>query len=225
MTSPITELAGLPTTIAGRHDARTAVALLHGHSMSPSDLAPFAHSLGTPALFLFPQGPVQVASGGYAWWPVDLETKARALQKGPRDLFEQQPAGLDEARGRLDAFLTALADRFRPQQIVLGGFSQGAMLACDWLMQRDRDIAALISMSASRLNFEEWDARHKNLAGLPVLASHGRHDTDLAFAAGERLRDFLGASGASVDWVPFDGGHEIPLIVWRRVRKLLASLP
>jgi predicted esterase len=31
-------------------------------------------------------------------------------------------------------------------------------------------------------------------------------------------------SEAPVTWVPFDGGHEIPLIVWRALRKFLNAL-
>jgi phospholipase/carboxylesterase len=57
-----------------------------------------------------------------------------------------------------------------------------------------------------------------------VLVSHGELDDDLAFSAGERLRDFVAAAGAVVTWVPFAQGHEIPLVVWRRVRKLLDAL-
>ena len=57
-----------------------------------------------------------------------------------------------------------------------------------------------------------------------MLVSHGTHDTDLAFAAGEALRDFHRNSQARVTWQPFDGGHEIPLVVWRALRRFLAEL-
>jgi len=29
--------------------------------------------------------------------------------------------------------------------------------------------------------------------------------------------------GAAVDWLPFDGGHEIPLVAWRRLRKFVTE--
>ncbi len=35
---------------------------------------------------------------------------------------------------------------------------------------------------------------------------------------------FLVSAGASVAWVPFDGGHEIPFMVWRELRKFLRSI-
>src|SRR5687768_953395 len=38
--------------------AHATVVLLHGYSMTPSDLSPFASSLGVAARFVFPEGPV-----------------------------------------------------------------------------------------------------------------------------------------------------------------------
>src|SRR5258706_363508 len=62
------------------------------------------------------------------------------------------------------------------------------------------------------------------LAGLPVLVAHGRDDAELAFAAGEQLRDFAAGGGAEVTWLPFDGGHEMSFVVWRALRKLIRGL-
>ena len=50
------------------------------------------------------------------------------------------------------------------------------------------------------------------------------NENGTAFAAGEALRDFHRNSGARVTWQPFDGGHEIPLVVWRTLRRFLAEL-
>ena len=95
------------------------------------------------------------------------------------------------------------------------------MLACDWQLHSPRGADALLLLSASRLNVAAWQLRARTLRGLRVLVSHGRTDSDLAFAAGEQLRDFAAAAGARVTWVPFDGAHEIPLPVWRAVRGFL----
>jgi phospholipase/carboxylesterase len=56
-----------------------------------------------------------------------------------------------------------------------------------------------------------------------VLVAHGKDDAELAFAAGEQLRDFASANGAIVQWLPFDGGHQLPFVVWRALRKLLVA--
>jgi phospholipase/carboxylesterase len=73
---------------------------------------------------------------------------------------------------------------------------------------------------------DEWLPLTNRLQGVPVFVSHGTQDLDLAFSAGEALRDFLSGAGANVTWIPFDGGHVIPLPVWRAFKRFLhASVP
>jgi phospholipase/carboxylesterase len=218
------DIAGLQTTAIGAPDARLTLVLLHGYAMRPSDLSPFAHSLGVPAHFLLPRGPVISPLGGHAWWAVDLESREAALNMGPRDLAQDHPSGLPAAHEQLERFLTAVTAQFPSQLVVLGGFSQGGMLALDYVLRSERHIDGLLLLSASRLAINEWEPRRSRLRNLPTLVSHGTRDPDLAFAAGERLHDFVLESGARTSWVPFEGGHEIPLVVWRGLRKFLAAL-
>jgi phospholipase/carboxylesterase len=224
MSERILQLAGLETVAVGDPKAELALVLLHGYAMQPADLAPFARSIGLPALFLFPTGPHESPLGGRAWWQVDLNSREAALSIGPRDLFDEQPSGLANARHQLNRFLETVTGEFGPRRIVLGGFSQGGMLSLDTVLRGTTDVDALVLMSASRLALKDWEPHRERLRELPVFVSHGETDRDLAFAAGERLRDFVLESAASVTWVPFPGGHEIPLVVWRGLRKFLTSL-
>lgn len=218
------EVAGLTTTTIGPADPALTVVLLHGYSMEATDLAPFAHSIGVPALFLFPQGPVVSPSRGHAWWDVAEEARSVALSQGPRDLAGQYPPGLPAAREQLASFLDAVNKLFKAPRLVVGGFSQGGMLAADWVLHSASRVDGLVLLSASRLAVREWRPLGERLRGLPVFLSHGRLDADLAFSAGKNLCDFMLASGAQVTWVPFDGGHEIPLVAWRGLRNFLNTL-
>ena len=218
------EIAGLRTTAVGAPDAPLVVVLLHGYAMRPADLTPFAHPLGVPALFLLPQGPQPSAAGGHGWWDIDAEARNAAVSRGPRDLAEQCPPGLGAARDRLAQFVEAVAAEYPPHCRVVGGFSQGGMLSLDFVLRGSSAVDGLILMSASRIARSEWELKRDRLGGLPVFVSHGRADQDLAFAAGEALRDFVLAGAAEVSWLPFDGGHEIPLVAWRALRKFLGAL-
>jgi phospholipase/carboxylesterase len=221
------DLGGLRTVAVGEAEAAgVVVVLLPGFQMSPADLSPFAHSLRAPAWFLFPEAPLVAERRGRAWWHIDAKQREDALTAGPRDFAGQHPPDLPAARDHLRAFLDAVRLRAGARPLVLGGFSQGGMLACDSVLRADLGLRALALLSASRICFDEWGplAAQGRLRGLPVLISHGELDDDLAFSAGEGLRDFLIGAGAAVEWVPFAQGHEIPLVVWRRLRKLLVSL-
>ena len=218
------EIAGLRTTAIGTPGAPLLLVLMHGYAMRPSDLSPFAHSLGVPAFFLFPEGPLTSPVGGHAWWSVDLDARAATLSSGPRDLVHECPQGLTAARQQLGRFLEAITTEFRPQRLVVGGFSQGGMLALDTVLRGPKMIDGLVMLSASRLAIRDWEPHRARLRQLPVFVSHGAADQDLAFSAGEQLRDFVLESAARVTWVPFDTGHEIPLVVWRGLRKFLSAL-
>lgn len=215
------ELGGLSTIAVGDPSANLAVVILHGREMAGADLAPFAHALSVPAYFLFPDAPLASARGR-TWWPVDSEMRIRRLSAGPMELSQMDPPGRAEARARL-ASLCATA--VRPDAtFVLVGFSQGGMLAMDYLLHGGRRPAALALLSSTRIAIDDWTPRGAALAGLPVLVAHGQNDQELAFAAGEKLRDFAGNFGADVRWLPYEGGHEIPLVVWRGLRKLLVEV-
>jgi len=214
------ELAGLRTIAVGDPGASLVVILLHGRMMMATDLAPFAHSLGVAAYFLVPDAPLAATPRGRTWWPVDSEARARQRASGPLDLFAMDPDGRDAARVRLGELCAVAAGR----RFAIAGFSQGGMLAMDYVLHATERPDALALLSSSRIAWNDWVPRLPRLAGLPVLVAHGRADAELAFAAGEALRDAAAAGSATVTWLPFDGGHEIPLVVWRGLRKLLAGV-
>lgn len=219
-------IAGLRTlVVTTAAPPKLAVIILHGYAMRPEDLAPFAHSMGVAARFYFPEGPVPAEPQGAAWWAIDRERRLAALDRGPRDLSEEHPAGLRSAREGLRALFDAVSGECAGAPIALVGFSQGGMLACDTVLRERPAVAALALLSSSRIAADEWTPLGARLAGLPILVAHGLHDDDLAFAAGEALRAFVESAGADVRWLPFEGGHVIPLTVWRALRALLLAVP
>jgi phospholipase/carboxylesterase len=225
VSSRSTELAGLRTVVVeSSKAAQLAVVMLHGYAMVPEALVPFATSIAVPARFYFPEGPVSAKPVGRAWWAMDLEARARALATGPRDLFGEHPAGVAAARRRLVGFLAEVQQQSNGLPIVLVGFSQGGMLACDAFLRERLPVAALALLSSSCISANEWEPLRHRLERLPMLISHGRHDADLAFSAGEALREFAERGGAQVTWIPFDEAHEIPLVVWRALKKFLMQV-
>lgn len=217
-------LGGVSGLAVGDWTTPTIAIVLHGREMSSADLAPFATAMRDTALWLFADAPLVSEPRGRTWWPTDSEARIRALASGPMDLSAMDPAGRSAARRGLGALLAALpADR----PIVLAGFSQGGMLAMDYALHAaeagTRAPTALALLSSTRIALADWTARAAALAGRRVLVAHGRADRELAFEAGEALRDFAIAAGADVTWLPFEGGHELPFVVWRALKKLVRS--
>lgn len=226
------ELAGLTTHIIGPPSASVTVVLLHGFGASGDDLVPLGGELarGEPAAirYVFPEAPIEIGGvygAARCWWMLDLARLEAALRTGtPRDYRDEAPPGLLSARAHLLRFLDHLAARFPDTRLVLGGFSQGAMLALDVALALPRPPAGVLLWSGTLLNQPEWQPRFSSLRGVPVLQSHGRGDPLLPFFVAEALRDQLVAAGAAVDWQPFIGGHEIPRAAVVAASKLVRAV-
>jgi phospholipase/carboxylesterase len=194
------------------------VVLLHGFGAPGDDLVGLWRQLDVPreVRFVFPEAPLSLDAhfpgmGARAWWMIDLERMQRAVARGAIDeLVRDVPEGLAEARAAVDGLLDEVTQTLAPSSLVLGGFSQGAMVSTDVALRGDRALAGLVLLSGTLLADEEWSALAPRRRGLEVLQSHGKSDPLLPFSIAETLRDRLGAAGLQVDFVPFRGGHEIP---------------
>jgi phospholipase/carboxylesterase len=206
----LTEIAGLTTRIAGPDGPTPLTAiLLHGFGAPGDDLVGLAPYLKTRARFVFPAAPIELDAmygEGRAWWPLDLMKLDAQLRSAKRD-FSEVPEGLAEARAKISALVDEVG---RDGKVVLGGFSQGAMLALDVALHRDAKLAGIVLLSGTLIADSEWTPLLPRLAGVPIFMSHGRHDPLLPFSIAESLRDRLTAAGAAVEWHAFGGGHEIP---------------
>lgn len=204
--------------------AVAAVVFLHGYAMDGSELAPLAAAMRAPAALYFPRAPLKAESSGYCWWPIDEERRSVALASGPRDLCDEYPVHRAFARAHLMKVVSEVRSRHADLPLLLAGFSQGGMLALDTVLHETLCVDGLILMSTSRIAIEDWKPRLDRLRNLPVLLSHGTLDADLSIKAGESLRDLLHSAGARVNWLPFEGGHEIPFTVWRQIKRMIGDL-
>jgi phospholipase/carboxylesterase len=221
-----TRLAGLDVTVfqGTPGPPSAAIILCHGFGAPGDDLVGLAPELvrAAPLLstarFYFPAAPLELGGFGFgdarAWWMIDIEAIARLQQRDEEALREfrrREPEGLPAARRALHALVQEIANQtgLPFSKLVLGGFSQGAMLATDVALRLEEPPGGLVILSGTLLIEDTWRAKATGRAGLPVFQSHGRADPILSFAAAESLRDLLRAAGLTVEWVPFDGGHTI----------------
>ena len=208
---------------------RSVVVLCHGYGAPGTDLVPLGQMLlrqpkvSATVQFLFPEAPLSLEElgmpDGRAWWPLDMRRLQMAAALGTfRDLRKDCPPELPVAREMLLGLLGQWSERTSVPltSFLLGGFSQGSMLATDVTLHLDRNPAGLVVLSGTLLNEDVWRERAKHHKTLRVLQSHGTNDPILPFAAASWLRDMLNQSGADVEFLPFAGGHEIPHAVLDR---------
>jgi len=227
--------------VAPTKSPQFAIVLCHGYGAPGDDLVAFADAflrleprLADEAIFAFPEAPLSLGGVGpweaRAWWPIDIEALERALAEGRSFAAGRAaPDGLPEARAQLAASLEPFCARFAlgTDRCVLGGFSQGAMIATDLGLRLSPAPLGLALFSGTLLTPTEWRPLAATLAAsarVPwILQSHGRQDSLLSFGAATALRDLLVEAGLAVEFVAFDGPHTIPPEALDRCARLLAA--
>jgi phospholipase/carboxylesterase len=225
------QLGALRARIAGGTDrdgggTGPVVVLLHGYGAPGTDLVPLWRELSVPQAvrFVFPEAPLELGFGGRAWWHIDMARLQDRFSTGAvARLTAEVPEGSAESREAVLGLLAALERDFgaKPETTVIGGFSQGAMLATDVVLRTQRAFAGLAVLSGTLISHHEWQPLMSARKGLPVLQSHGRSDAVLPFAVAEQLRDELSAAGLTVEFIPFNGGHGIPGAVLEGLASLI----
>lgn len=192
------------------------VVMMHGFGAPGTDLVGLWRVLDVPreVRFAFPEAPHELPGmpGARAWWQLDMQRAEQAMAEGPKSYATEIPPGMEEATDEVVAVITALEDQLEVPdgQLIVGGFSQGSMAACNTVFTRGLSSAALVILSGTPVNLSAWSSGMEAGARPPTFQSHGTQDPLLSFNAAEELRDTMEHHGLNVQWLPFRGGHELP---------------
>ncbi|XDD48313.1 alpha/beta hydrolase [Leptospira sp. WS39.C2] len=214
--------------VKGDPDAPTVV-LFHGYGASAFDLFPIHEVLVTDQKFnwVFPHGhlsiPLMPGYSGRAWFPIDMAALEEAIRKNDfRNFADKDPEGMDIARASAYLMLEALGVPWN--QLILGGFSQGAMLATDLTLRNELIPKGLMILSGALVNESLWKDLAPKKSNLRFFQSHGEYDPILGYANAKKLEKLLRGSGLLGEFIAFPGGHEIPAPVVQGISRYLNSL-
>jgi phospholipase/carboxylesterase len=236
------ELGGLSCQVAdGRKDKSPpslAVILCHGYGAPGTDLVPLSWNmsvhypeLANRVVYVFPSAPYSLEDVGLfegrAWWQVDIGRLSAAIERGElRRASDELPDDMLRSREKLAGLVEEVKSEYQvpTAQIILGGFSQGSILATDVALRLPESPAALCIWSGTLMCEDQWSQLAAQRRETPVLQSHGRNDPLLPFQAAIWLRDMLVAAGMNVDFHEFAGDHTIPLEVLEKFGMMMDRL-
>lgn len=207
---------------------KKAVVLLHGFGADNQDLASLAEYVGSaPGVgWYFPNAPHTVPIGphmtGRAWFPLRLSD----LEQNKVEFTQGLPPGMDRSANAILKAVESLRTKhgWSWNQIVLGGFSQGAMMAVEVALRAPERPAGVTIFSGSLVNESHLKALAAKKSGLKFFQSHGVQDLVLPFELAERFERVVSEAGWDGMLYGFRGGHEIPPPVLREWQSWLKSL-
>jgi len=186
-----------------------ALVLIHGRGADEADLFPLLDAVDPGRRFAgyTPRGPLALPPGGAHWYVV------------PRVGYPD-PATFQESYAVLGAWIDALPH----ERVVIGGFSQGAVMSYAVALGRGRPRpAALLALSGFIPEVEGWEPDLEPPFP-PIVIAHGAHDPVIPVAFGRRARDTLVQAGAEPRYLESQLQHTIDPSIVPGLQVLLASL-
>ncbi len=221
------KIGPLDCLVKNPKDFEYTVVLLHGYGADAADLFPLHQLIDNEDVrWVFPNGPLEVPLGGHwmgrAWFPIDTQALDLAMSQGKfREMADTRPPGLDQAESMVSEMLFEL--NVPQEKLILGGFSQGAMLSTDVIMNMSENCLGAVLLSGTVLDQKNWQEKAIQRKGQAFFQSHGESDPLLSIQMANLLCDILRAGGWQGNLLPFAGAHEIPPMVLDRMKLFLRN--
>jgi phospholipase/carboxylesterase len=173
-------------------DPEGALVLLHGRGADERDLFPLLDMLDPERRLLgaTARGPLSLPPGGAHWYVV-------------RRVGYPDPETFNSTYPELASWLDDLPAEhgIPPERTVLGGFSQGSVMAYALGLGPERPRpAGILALSGFLPRVEDFELELAKAAGLPVAIGHGTHDPVISVEFGRDARDRLLEAGARVTY-------------------------
>ena len=171
------------------------IILLHGYGSNMKDLASLSDYINAHEyMYISINAPIKLSEFGnnaFAWFQI-----------GTPNYLEQ----LEESTRLLENTIDHLTNIFDISNVptILGGFSQGGMMAMNLSLTTDRNFNGIAALS-SRLITDVPSKKPE----INFFISHGSKDNVIEISEGHRSRDILQKSGHRVMYQEYDMGHEI----------------
>jgi len=184
-----------------------SVIFLHGLGASGDDFISFSPELekltNLPLRFILPTAediPVTVNNGYQmpAWYDIfSLDKDAEIDQVGIEKSLRQVAALIEKEK----------AKGMPAEKIIVGGFSQGAVIALNTLVSYPQRLAGIIALSGYlTASAEQGQAANRRT---PVFLGHGISDEMVPCAAGEQAYTSLKAANYPATWHAYRMGHSV----------------
>ncbi|MDD2711630.1 MAG: alpha/beta fold hydrolase [Simplicispira sp.] len=177
--------------------------LMHGVGSNERDLFSLAGQVPDRFCVLSLRAPYTLGPGSYSWFDFSVDAA------GARAINAAQEAA---SRAQLEQLLAMASQQLDipPERVVVGGFSQGGIMALSLLLTRpDLLHAAMVWHSRLLPEVVALSAPADALRGHALWVSHGTHDNVIPLAHAHAIRDHLQTLPVRLSYQEFPGMHEI----------------
>ncbi|MCR8961336.1 phospholipase [Variovorax sp. S2] len=177
--------------------------LMHGVGSNEQDLFGLARLMPPQFHVLSLRAPYVLSPDAYAWFEFQV------LANGERHINEEQER---ESRFLVGEMIASASQQLGvpPERVVVGGFSQGGIMALSLLLTQPAKVrAAMVWHSRLLPQVVPHIAPPEAFEGKALWVSHGSADNVIAPSAAQATRELARGLPLALSGADFPGGHEI----------------
>ncbi|GEM_PF-3045686 len=191
-------------------EASIVLILLHGYNAPANDLVSISKKLFYQQEYrylerylscLYPIGPMETYEGGMAWSELNGE-------------------GFVRSQAKLQSFIKAVHQINPTAKIIVGGFSQGAIMTLNLMAKEIEAINAYALFAPANMMLY----KPKGLKVKPVFMTHGRQDKVLRFSESLSIKRYLEGKNYPITWVPHEAGHIMEALSLKKFNLFIKGL-
>lgn len=180
---------------------------MHGLGADGYNFIPLAHELNFPDVrWVFPHAPTRA-----------ITLNQGMVMRGWYDIYfldrltQEDAEGLNDSRSKIWALIDQeIAKGIAPENIYLGGFSQGGVMAFYAGLSHPQTLGGIIALSCYlplNQTFDEWRAKANQ--DTEIFFAHGHQDLVLPMGLAQMSLHALKSRDYKVQWHDYQMAHEV----------------
>lgn len=177
------------------------VILLHGYGSNEADLFDLKKIMPKNVIFVCARAPISNGDNSFKWYKIDRNAQPTKEDK----------EGAAASMQKVLLLMAQLKSQYKTNgKVILGGFSQGAILSNAILAQHPQNVQGIISLSGRLMNgivpVSKSPAIYKKIK---VLQIHGTQDQVITIDKGNKVAEWLQKIGVQHQYKKLAMAHEI----------------
>lgn len=197
------EASGLYYLLKKGDPKKPTVVLLHGYGSNERDLFSFANVFPEGTNIICARGPISYSSSSFAWYDIQFRNDGNHQRN-----IDQAYASVEKITGFLQS---VLKNNGLTGKIILGGFSQGAIMSLYLAINQPTLMNGIIGMSGTLLeeNLKPISANKKQYETLKVYYAHGTNDQLLPITHGRKCKQLIDDAEMQLSYYEYPITHTI----------------
>lgn len=195
-----------------------AIIFIHGWGGNKDSFLPFAKKLkfNSKIQWFLPQAPYELDNGRVNKFKNDALRKSWTYKKSNNQWEIKEPINMLN-----DFFLNVVFKDFKPIDVYVFGFSQGAAVCYEFIMGMPKRLGGIFPIAGFLFENSSNNRVSRHNLKTPIIIGHGVNDDVVSIEKSEEAYLKLVEENANVIFEKYNGGHKISLNYLNKIIKVI----